>query len=75
VWHPAFSPDGRLIATASDDRTARVFDASRGDELPRLDHGATVSRVVFSNDGRRLATASSDGSARLWNIDPDLLIA
>ncbi len=63
----AFSPDGHRLATASDDRTARVWDASSGLQLARVTHNDLVRGVVFSPDGRRLATASADGTARVWD--------
>ena len=63
----AFSPDGTRVATASRDRTARVFDAATGAELARLPHSGPVTSVAFSPDGTRLATASRDGSARIFD--------
>ena len=64
----AFSPDGRLLATASYDGTARLWDPATGDCLRTLTgHDDTVYGVAFSPDGRLLATASRDGTARLWD--------
>jgi WD40 repeat protein len=61
----AFSPDGTQVATASDDGSARVFEAATGAQLIRLDHDRAVNAVAFSPDGSRVATASDDGSARV----------
>jgi WD40 repeat protein len=58
VWTVTFSPDGQRLATASDDKTARVWDIASGRELARLPHEDSVSSVAFSPDGLRLATAS-----------------
>ncbi|MGH3988852.1 MAG: AAA family ATPase, partial [Pseudonocardiaceae bacterium] len=52
-----FSPDGTRVATASDDRMARVFDVVSGAEQARLSHDGRVWSVVFSPDGTRVATA------------------
>ena len=64
----AFSPDGRLLATANWDRTARLWDPATGEHLRTLTgHTSAVLGVAFSPDGRLLATASSDGTARVWD--------
>jgi hypothetical protein len=64
----AFSPDGRLLATASSDRTARVWDPATGDCLRTLTgHTDSPIGVAFSPDGRLLATASHDRTARVWD--------
>ncbi|WP_326721302.1 CHAT domain-containing protein [Streptomyces sp. NBC_00243] len=69
VWSVTFASDGRRIATASGDYSARVWDADTGSELLKLTHEATVRAVAFSPDGRRIATASEDHSARVWDVD------
>jgi WD40 repeat protein/tRNA A-37 threonylcarbamoyl transferase component Bud32 len=67
MMHASFSPDGRLIVTASDP-TARVWDATNGQPMtPPLEHRNRVPYASFSLDGRRVVTASSDGAARVWD--------
>jgi pentatricopeptide repeat protein len=65
----SFSPDGRLVVTASEDSTAHVLDARTGRVLHTLKHGSTVFSAIFSPDGRYVATASRDRSARVWEAD------
>jgi WD40 repeat protein/tetratricopeptide (TPR) repeat protein len=70
VSNAAFSPDGRRVATASEDDTARVWDASDGKSLLTLEgHTSDVTHVAFSPDGRRLVTTSLDQTACLWDLD------
>ncbi len=64
----AYSPDGKHLATASNDGTAKVWDATTGHLLLTLaGHAGPVSDVVFSPDGKRLATSSDDGTAKVWD--------
>ena len=64
----AFSPDGRCLATASADKTSKVWDSATGNELLTLTgHTGAINGVAFSPDGRRLATASDDKSAKVWD--------
>ncbi|MEU0070810.1 AAA family ATPase [Streptomyces sp. NPDC006332] len=76
VYLTSFSPNGRTLATASNDRTVRLWDVSdptRPEPLgkPLTGHTSWVSSAVFSPDGATLASASDDGTVRLWNVrDP-----
>ncbi len=67
AWQLAFSPNGRTIASASKDGTARLWNVADGRELATLPHGEWVNWVTFSPDGVRLATADDDKLVRLWN--------
>ena len=60
------------MATASDDHTARVWDAVSGQVVtPRLAHQGLVYAVAWSADGTRVATASDDHTARVWDVSWD----
>jgi WD40 repeat protein len=64
-----FSPDQKMIATTSWDKTVRLWDTVTGKELKLLTgHKAEVLNGVFSPDGRTLVTASEDRTVRFWNV-------
>ena len=70
VKSAAFSADGRRVVTASDDETARVWDAETGKPVGlALQHKGRVHSTVFSADGRRVVTASDDATAQVWDAE------
>ncbi len=68
VQSVAFSPDGRLLASADDYGMVKIWNAAQGKEVLTLEesHGDVLC-VAFSPDGRRLAAACLDRMIRVWD--------
>jgi WD40 repeat protein len=64
----AFSPDGKLLVSGSDDRSVRLFDAATGKELLKLPVGAAVEGLTFSQDARSLAVKLKDGKTDTFDV-------
>jgi WD40 repeat protein len=64
----ALSDDGTVAATASDDRTARLWDTRTGEVLRILRHRDRVMAVVLSADGSVVLTGTEGGTAQLWSV-------
>jgi len=72
VWDVAFSPDGKMFASAGWDGTVIVWETTTGNLIRRLaGHSNSVRAVTFSPDGRYLASGAEDGKVLLWNLRRD----
>ena len=66
VYSAQFSPDGQRVVTASEDKTARVWDAATGKAIGEpMRHEDAVCSAQFSPDGQRVVTASGPDGASL----------
>jgi len=66
------SPDGRWLATGSDDKKARLWDMKTGRLVKTCEHRRPVWCVHFSPDSRHLLTGCDDKTARLWCLDGEI---
>jgi WD40 repeat protein len=68
VMQLAFSPDGKHLAGAIDDQTARIWEVPSLKQSSTLTgHSQTVKEVAYSPNGQILASGSQDGEVRLWD--------
>lgn len=66
VLHVVFSPDGRRLATVSEDGSLRVSDTETGGEIFAFKE---VTNVTFNPDGLSILGTTSDGAVKVWRID------
>jgi len=69
VYDVTFSPAGNLFATASFDKTVKIWSLETGKELATVrGHTGKVLSVAFNAEGSQLLSAGNDNTLRLWNV-------
>src|SRR5262249_14321844 len=69
----AFSPDGKLLASASDDHGVRIWDVQTGRVRLLGEHTDEAWCIAFSPNGRLLASSSKDKTVRVWDVETGAL--
>jgi WD40 repeat protein len=67
-WTLAFSPDGKLLASGSKDKTVHLFDLATGQERKLIGHTSGIGQVEFTKDSRRVVSRGERERVRIWDV-------
>src|SRR5207248_293733 len=69
IWSVAWSPNGKLLASGSDDKTVKVWDADKGEAVRTIEgHERWVRGVAFDPDSQLVAARDANG-VRVWKVE------
>jgi WD40 repeat protein len=68
IYAVAWSPNGKLIASGSDDKTVQIWDATTGEHVyTYTGHSSMVEAVAWSPNGKLIASGSDDNTVQVWS--------
>lgn len=75
IYSVSISPDRQKIASASQDKTVKIWN-QKGENIQTLTgHQGAVYSVIFSPDGQKIATASRDGTIKIWDLSGKIILS
>lgn len=76
IYSIAFSPDNKLIASGSKDKTIKLWQVATGREIMSLeDHNDDITSIAISPDGKLIASGSKDKTLKLWTLTSGQLVS
>lgn len=74
MYSARFSPNGKILATTSSDKSLCLWKLETGKQVANYEHGDFVRCVAWSPDGSQICTGCDDKEARIWNVMEKVLI-